>query len=84
MLKLARRNSFMESEVSYIRDNKQITYKVYLPYTSEEDNLIIRYFPTYGVKYCMEMLEKELGSIRTYNSIKDRANKILKLHRTKK
>lgn len=74
----------MESEVSYVRDNKQITYKVYLPYTSEEDNLIIRYFPIYGVKYCMEMLEKELGSIRTYNSIKDRANKILKLHRIKK
>ena len=83
-LKLAKRNAFMESEVSYIRDNKQITHKVYLPYTAAEDALIIKYFPTYGINYCIDKLKEGLGVIRTYNSVKDRANKVLKLHRSKK
>ena len=73
----------MESEVSYIRDNRQITHKVYLPYTEAEDKLIIENFPAYGVQYCVDLLAKELMSIRTYNSVKDRANKVLKLHRKK-
>ena len=84
ILKLAKRNAFMESEVSYIRDNKQITHKVYLPYTVEEDALIIKYFSTYGTNYCIDKLKDELNSTRTYNSVKDRANKVLKLRRNKK
>ena len=84
LLKLAKRNSFMESEVSYIRDNKKITHKVYLPYTKAEDNLIIECFPEYGVEYCRTLLREKLGVERTYNSVKDRANKVLKLRRNKK
>lgn len=70
----------MESKVSYIRDNRQIIHKVYLPYTSEEDAVIKKYFPTHDVTYCVNKLREELNSERTYNSVKDRANKVLKLH----
>jgi len=71
----------MESLVTYDRDGKHIEHEVYMPYTAEEDALLCKYYPEYGVDYCLTKLKTELNSIRTYNSVRSRVSKALKLKR---